>query len=60
MEEDISERAGSSLHHRVLPESSLTRGRIFSLGDEPNEVIEKFKVFLLPQSQHKILAVFGG
>ena len=28
-EEDISERADSSLHHRLLPESSLAQGRIF-------------------------------
>lgn len=45
----------SSLHHRLLPESSLAQGRIFfSLGDEPNEVIEKLKVFFLPQSQREI------
>lgn len=51
MEEDISERAGSSLHHRVVPESSLAQERIFfpSLGDEPNEVLRNSRSSFFPK-----------
>lgn len=49
MEEDISERADSSLHHRVVPESSLAREGFFSLGDEPNEVLRNSRSSFFPK-----------